>query len=140
MATLNLIYETRKRLSCSPCGSDVYLCVDPALTANGSGLVFGQLYKVTTGDNDCRGNPVYQNWIQYDDAQLEDPTTPLTNCDIDSAFCAGCLVDYINWRSSHPVVGGLEWNFPSAAPVVGQQLQVSAVTATSVTFVWVTPA
>lgn len=139
MASQTVIYETRKRLGCSPCNSDVILCVDTALTANESGLVIGNLYRLTEGQNDCRGNPVYQHWIQYDGDQLEDPTTPLTNCDIESAFCAGCLKKYIDWQVSHPVIGGITFSYPTAAPEVGQLLSVGTVDeeADTGTLVWV---
>lgn len=138
MSSQTVIYETRKRLSCSPCNSDVIVCVDTELTANGSGLILGNLYKVTSGQNDCHGNAVYQHWIQYEGDQLEDPGTPLTNCDIDSAFCSGCLVKYIDWTALHPVIGGYTFTYPTEAPEVGQYLAVGTLDedALTGTLVW----
>lgn len=100
------------------------MCVDEDLTANGSGLVIGQLFKNDKSGFNCSGRPVYANCIQYDSSQLADPDVLLRSCDIKSAFCSGCLKQYVDWKSQHPVIGGYTFTYPATEPEEGQLLAI----------------
>lgn len=79
-------------LDCAKCQSDVLLCISPTLTANGGPSINGTIASVQK--KNCNSTCTYFYTIQYDEAQLEDPDSNLTQADILSIVCKECMIEY----------------------------------------------
>ncbi len=97
--TKSVLWSSCSRLSCSSAETpDIVLClIDTSLLAN-SDCVRSTLDAVLTKNwKDCNpcGTVTYRYLFSYDENLLADPTTALTTSDIVSAFCKGCLTDWV---------------------------------------------
>lgn len=94
----SLIYRSTSRLECQ-CDVEIIVCVDDTLTASGAPFLEATLVTTTTTVNACL-ETVYEYQIEYDEADLADPTHILRASEINGILCKGCLTTYIEYLIS----------------------------------------
>lgn len=94
----SLIYRSTVKLTCE-CDSEVILCVNDGLMADGSNFLSTTLTNVITTAS-CEGCDLYNYYLDYDENLLLDPTYILNSFDITGIVCVGCLVSYIRYLIS----------------------------------------
>jgi hypothetical protein len=88
-------YNTKKALACARCGGDVVVCVPEDIAYSGFPYIEGTIVSVRDTVNHC-GDPVYNYGIRYDENELADLNSPLTQCQVNGLICRGCLTQYID--------------------------------------------
>lgn len=73
---------------------EAIFCVPEVLTASGMPFLSGTLTNIQKLASSC-GTCVYKYTLEYDDADLIDPTTPLTPPEVSNLFCKDCLTTWI---------------------------------------------
>lgn len=93
MTTQTVTFCTTSCINCGNGYSDAILCVPIARTSNASGFIIATFSGAGAKGNCCQSVNCYT--FIYDDTQLNDASTPLTQAEVNSAFCKDCYTLYI---------------------------------------------
>lgn len=99
----SVTFTTSGKLDACP-GQDVVLCLTSDLAVGPSAYVLATLGAVDTVLSYC--NTLYTYTFTYEQAQLLDPDTGLTSCDISGVIIDGCMLSYVRYLISLVNGGG----------------------------------
>ena len=100
MAAKELIIYCAQKLCCSV-GDDILLWIsDPSLIASGNEIV-----EATITEDMCINSTTRQYTVEYEDAVLTDPGTPLTSDDLKTYCCGSCIKQYVDEKIAEALGG-----------------------------------
>jgi hypothetical protein len=89
-----IVWNTCCAIDCDAM-TDVYICVDSALTTDGAPFIIGRA-EIRTTTCSSTGQPSWYSYnLTYEEGQLIDP--PLDPCVIKCVVCDDCLIDLVKY-------------------------------------------
>jgi hypothetical protein len=109
-------YTSSQVLACGACNSEVIICIDATLTISGLPGIDAQVVSVEGSVDSC-GRQLYTYGITYEEGQLVDPDSDITN--ITGIICRGCLTAYFEALIDEIIISTLVSIFPVKNTSVG---------------------